>query len=277
MDPTNTYYSLYFILDPPASSTSGRHAVASLPDGSLILANGATVSYQKRQAASQSYRGSGFLWVNPEGESVACAMDYKGSPGDSLTMIVPTLPVSDNSFYFVYNMGQNFGYDYMNCFVVGKMDWEGNLLWRRYWNRYKPEYDMKVYIPQDITTSHDGGCLITGFSYRSDINAYGTIPYEPDVFLLKFFADGTLSVPKEDIHVRPFALLHNPISDILHLEFSPDVQPMAVELYDIQGRLVATQNEGLESVNMQGLPANIYTMRVVMKDGSSYSDKVVKQ
>jgi hypothetical protein len=276
-DPTNTYNTLYFALVPPQFSTSGRHAVASLPDGSLILANEATVSYQKRQAVFQTYRGTGFLWVNPEGESVACAMDYKESSNDSLTMIVPTLPVSDNSFYFVYNMGQNFGYDYMNCFVVGKMDWEGNLLWRRYWNRYTPEYDMKIYYPQDAIVCHDGGCLITGFSFKSNINVPSSYTYEPDVFLLKFFADGTLNVPKMESQIRPYTFWPNPASDILRLEFSPDVQPMAVELYDVQGRLLSAQSSDLENISVEGLTAGIYTMRVVMKDGSSFSDKVVKQ
>jgi hypothetical protein len=61
------------------------------------------------------------------------------------------------------------------------------------------------------------------------------------------------------------------------MEFSPDVTPQAVEIYDVQGRLVGTQNTSLENVDMNGLPAGTYTLRVVMEDGTVYSDKVVKK
>ena len=61
------------------------------------------------------------------------------------------------------------------------------------------------------------------------------------------------------------------------MEFSPDVTPRQVELYDIQGRLVGIQNNGFESVEMGQLPSGFYTMRIIMEDGANYSEKVVKQ
>ena len=277
MDPINPFPNLYFALTPPQYSTSGRHAVVLAPDGSLILANEVNVTYQYKTKGIDNYYGIGFLRVSPEGEALSCAMDGEKPTHDSLVMITPVLPVGDDSFYFVYAMGLNGGYDYMNCFVVGKMDWEGNLLWRRYWNRYQPEYDMKVYYPQDAATSHDDGCLVTGFSFNSNINATGSYTYQPDVFLLKFFADGTLSVPEMEPLVRPFTFWPNPSSNWLMFEFSPDVLPDQVELYDLQGRLLRTQRKDLESVNMEGLPSGTYSLRVVMHDGNTYSEKVVKQ
>ncbi len=64
---------------------------------------------------------------------------------------------------------------------------------------------------------------------------------------------------------------------VLHIEFSPDVTPRQVELYDLQGRLVSIQNNGFESVETGQLPSGTYTMRILMEDGTGYSDKVVKQ
>ena len=68
-----------------------------------------------------------------------------------------------------------------------------------------------------------------------------------------------------------------PAQDQLHLQYSPDVQPKEIELYDLQGRLVRTQTKNLESLSLQGLPAGTYTMRVTLEDGKVYSDKVVKE
>jgi hypothetical protein len=61
------------------------------------------------------------------------------------------------------------------------------------------------------------------------------------------------------------------------MQYSPDVQPARVELYDLQGRLVRTQSKAFESIDMSQLPAGTYTMRVTLEDGKSYADKVVKK
>ena len=55
------------------------------------------------------------------------------------------------------------------------------------------------------------------------------------------------------IAIRPYAFWPNPAKDFLHLEFSPDVTPTKIELYDLQGRLVRSQTTALECINMEGL------------------------
>jgi len=55
------------------------------------------------------------------------------------------------------------------------------------------------------------------------------------------------------------------------------VKPTSIELYDLQGRLLRTQRNDLESLNMADLPSGTYTMRVKMEDGKVFSDKVVKE
>jgi hypothetical protein len=81
----------------------------------------------------------------------------------------------------------------------------------------------------------------------------------------------------EEQHQQNLKVYPNPTQTELHLQYSPDVQPMQIELYDLQGRMVRTQNKGLESINVEGLPAGTYTMRVVLENGKVYSDKVVKE
>ena len=79
------------------------------------------------------------------------------------------------------------------------------------------------------------------------------------------------------LHVRPYAFYPNPTRDRLRLQYSPDVEPASIELYDLQGRLVRSQGSGLESFNLQGLAPGQYVMKVTMTDGITFSDKVVKE
>ena len=90
-------------------------------------------------------------------------------------------------------------------------------------------------------------------------------------------ADGTVGCQETGIQIRPYLFYPNPTQDELHLQFSPDVTPKTIELYDLQGRMVRSQSKGLENLNMVGLPAGTYTMRVMLEDGKVFSDKVVKE
>jgi hypothetical protein len=55
------------------------------------------------------------------------------------------------------------------------------------------------------------------------------------------------------------------------------VKPTQVELYDLQGSLVRSQTKGLESINLQGLSAGQYIMKVTLENGEVFTDKVVKE
>ena len=123
-----------------------------------------------------------------------------------------------------------------------------------------------------LLATQDGGCLVSG-KVMYDINQE-----EADLFVLKINADG--SVGSDEILVEDilsYVLYPNPTQGQLHMQFSPDVQPKQIELYDLQGRLVHTQGKAFESIDMSQLPAGTYTLRVTMEDGKTYSDKVVKE
>ena len=77
--------------------------------------------------------------------------------------------------------------------------------------------------------------------------------------------------------VRPFTYYPNPTHGQLHLRFSPDVTPTQIELYDMQGRLVRSQDNAFETLDIGTLSAGTYTMHVTMDDGKTFSDKLVKE
>ena len=152
-----------------------------------------------------------------------------------------------------------------NRIVVTKADGDGNTVWRRYY-----EFEDQVFHPCSVMASEDDGCVVAGRCWTED---HATA----EVFAIKFFSDGSLSVPELNAHVRPYAYYPNPAKDQLHLQYSPDVQPACIELYDLQGRLVHKQSQGLEQIGLQGLTVGQYLMKVTMEDGKTFTDKVVKE
>ncbi|MBQ8959032.1 MAG: T9SS type A sorting domain-containing protein [Bacteroidales bacterium] len=86
-------------------------------------------------------------------------------------------------------------------------------------------------------------------------------------------ADGVEENEKESL----IAVYPNPVGELLHIIYLQESTPTVIKLYDLQGRLVRTQRNGLESLDMSQLPAGTYTIRVTLEDGKVFSDKVVKE
>lgn len=154
-----------------------------------------------------------------------------------------------------------------NKIFLKKVDNDMNVIWEKSY-RLGEEH----YMPLHLLATQDGGCLVTGNIM------YDIYESQRDIFVLKVNADGTVGT--EEIIVEdllPYTFWPNPAQSELHLHYSPDVKPAQIELYDQQGRLLRTQRNGLESINLEGLPAGVYTMRVTLEGGKVFSDKVVKE
>ena len=167
---------------------------------------------------------------------------------------------SGGSFYFSYNTQNHMLTDKGQIAVV-KLDADFNVLWQRFC--LEPEgfrRDGKV-----MTVLNDGGVAVGG----------GYLGLSEVFFLI--VNDDYDGMEEQGVIIRPYAYYPNPTKDQLHLQYSPDVQPKQIELYDLQGRLVRTQRNGLETLEMSGLAAGTYTMRVILEDGKAFSDKVVKE
>ena len=182
------------------------------------------------------------------------------------------MDASDNGDFFLCNGVYDPGawlyqgeIDGLNRFTVTKTDANTNIIWSRSY-----EDGQHVFQPCSIMATSDEGCLVTGRYWTLDQT-------EAELFVLKFFADGSLSVSEKESFVRPYTYYPNPAKERLLMQFSPDVQPKQIELFDLQGRLVCTQSKAFESIDMSQLPAGTYTLRVTLEDGKTYSDKVVKE
>ena len=74
---------------------------------------------------------------------------------------------------------------------------------------------------------------------------------------------------------RPYCIYPNPVKDRLSIQFSPDVKPESIELYDVSGRCVASSRTA--EMDVANLPAGQYVARITLEGGKVYSDKVVKE
>lgn len=179
------------------------------------------------------------------------------------------MDVGNDCLYFCYGVYDRVygasGLTAPNGIALVKTDMDANIIWQRYYCD-----ERHFFLSRTMHATSDGNCLVAGESFDSGYT-------NPTVFAVKFFSDGTLAIPEMEEFVRPYTYYPNPTQDKLHLQYSPDMKPMQIELYDIQGRLVRSQRNGLESINLEGLPAGTYTMRVTLEDGKMFSDKVIKE
>ena len=74
-----------------------------------------------------------------------------------------------------------------------------------------------------------------------------------------------------------FSLYPNPVKDQLTLSFAEGNTPESVELYDLQGRLVGMKRNNMETIDMSAMPSGVYMLRVTLKDGTRYHEKIVKE
>ena len=154
-----------------------------------------------------------------------------------------------------------------NTIFLKKVNGDLDIIWEK-----SLVLGVEHYEPRYMFAARDGGCMIVGRVF------YDIYEDEADLFACKVNPDGTLGT-KEIIGAghRPYTFAPNPVKDRLYMEFSPDVQPVQIELNDLQGRLVGTQRNGLGNVDMSRLPAGAYMMRVTLEDGKTFADKVVKE
>ena len=174
------------------------------------------------------------------------------------------------------------GLDMDSCHYVAtvKVDPDLNILWERYAMRMQAPYQEFMCEPTTMKVFGDGAVLVFGQTYAInwDYNHYSPSnqPWLRGLFLTLMYDEDENTAEMENAF-RPYIAYPNPVHDQICLHYSPDVQPIQIELYDLQGRLVDTQRSGLESIDMSRLPAGTYTMRVTMKDGKAYSDKLIKE
>ena len=151
--------------------------------------------------------------------------------------------------------------------VISKFDMDLNLIWRRWYGVNDDYYNINT-----ILATEDGGCILTG--YHAKAPEY----YTYYSYILKVDENGYDAVGENAESVaKPYFCYPNPAKDIIYIEFSPDVTCRTAEIYSMDGKLVKSQASNLETIDIFGLTSGVYVMKVMMSDGSEFSERIVKQ
>ena len=190
--------------------------------------------------------------------------DYPGLQARAKCFGFQKMP--DGTVYLLY---REVGMPLKYWMTVVKMDSNLNVEWKRYCATPEELMNVEPFGTLLSITVEDGEGSVNGFVCSET--------YPEGVIHLILTHDGIPASVDSAIEVRPYCFYPNPTHDALYLQYSPDVQPRQIEFYDLQGRMVCTQRNGLESIDMSQLSVGTYTMRITMEDGKTFSDKVVKE
>lgn len=159
-----------------------------------------------------------------------------------------------------------------NQVSVVKMDSDLNIVWQRHCLDREP---LRFNLGK-MTVLDDNSVAVTGVRHYCFYNN-GTYQVDRAEVYYVVVHDDYDAVEEGGMSIRPYYFWPNPARSELRLQFSPDVQPIRIELYDLQGRLVCSSDKGLEVLDIQGLASGQYVMKVTLDDGKVFTDKVVKE
>jgi hypothetical protein len=183
----------------------------------------------------------------------------KASPMFGLSHCFPrqTLVVDDGSVYQLYDKESQYKVS------LARLDNDLNLNW-------------DINLPGNQSIAYFGTSLI--MLKNGDI-AVGYIGrrYSRYCAYIVILHDDYDALPETIGTAKPFGLYPNPVKDQLTLRFYDGSEPESVELYDLAGRLVGTKPNGLERIDMGTMPSGVYMLRITMKDGSRYHEKILKE
>ena len=137
------------------------------------------------------------------------------------------------------------------------------------WKVTIPEIPQQVFGDARITVLRDERIALGTNVYRED--------YTKSDLRIYIIHDGYDLTAETTSSERPFTLYPVPTKDVLNLKYSEGNEPESLELYDISGRLVGTKQTYLNNIDMSTMPNGAYMLRIMMKDGTSYHEKILKK
>ena len=171
-----------------------------------------------------------------------------------------TIIEDNNTIYQLYDIGGGW-----STHKWGLVRFDGDL--NMDWDITLPQNQVFAYLGSSLITLKNGNIVAASICRKS-------MRYCATIVTLHDDYDNTPEMTNKDC---PFIIYPNPVKDQLTLRFDDGSEPESVELYDLAGRLVGTKPNGLESIDLSAMPSGMYMLRVTMKDGSRYHEKILKE
>ena len=81
----------------------------------------------------------------------------------------------------------------------------------------------------------------------------------------------------ENVADRVISVYPNPASGIISVSFDDNANCHSVEIFSLDGRLVKAQSANFDVIDISSLASGLYVIKVRMKDGREYNDRIVKE
>ncbi|PQA95573.1 hypothetical protein B0A69_04105 [Chryseobacterium shigense] len=216
--------------------------------------------------------GNNDFWVVKMNSSGG--LEWQKSMGGSQTDMAHFIKQTPDGGYIVTGISfsangdvtDHHGNNNTNDYWVVKMDASGNKSWTKSLGGTNGDSAYSLDLTQD------GGYVIAGTTNSVNGDVVGMHPNSSatDFWLVKLGA-GNLGTeeakPSKNISLHP-----NPVKDILH--FSEELS--SIEVYTSDGKIVYEILSG-QQINLHHLPANIYFLHGINKEGKKIVKKIVKQ
>ena len=79
----------------------------------------------------------------------------------------------------------------------------------------------------------------------------------------------------ETIAGNGFVVYPNPAKDIISISLSDNMECQSVAIYSIDGRLLISQNDNFETINIANITPGLYLIKVRISDGKEFTEKIV--
>ena len=179
-----------------------------------------------------------------------------------------------------------------NCYAVGSIvsDTVGGILPPGWWlNIYTSELPIVTnsYYINTIESMNEYGTPLSEDIMKSE-EFVDMLNTEETVFVVDndnqnngypiFATRNPLLYEENDVNSE-ISVYPNPAKDYIKLEFSDNSHCQSVSIYSIDGRLVETfpETSHQTTINISGLNAGIYIMKLRMADGREYAERIIKE
>ena len=224
---------------------------------------------------------------------VSAQFSVETTDGDPITegqtITVGTLDEADAVDFYVYNDSATEEI-YMKIELVSAVNYDGTNMQVCFGLcydpimvgfPYPPGNEVVTIQPGEHQTSegdkiwnyNDGGGNPIDYNFRFfQVDANGDETGDEVNFLFRY--DPNLSVSENAVVKAQLA--STVVKDEIMIEA---LEAASVQIYDIQGRLVASQNitSGINNVNIATLPSQIYLVQITNERGANQTTKIVKQ
>lgn len=170
---------------------------------------------------------------------------------------------------------------------IFRVDHNGELLWERVTGG---NYDSAQTYPRDVIKHNDKEYTVASqMTYYEpgwetyDINC----PYNANMpgsginfwvyHITDTFDYDNVGEIEDNKNVIGLEIHPNPARDILNISFADDTDCQSVAIYSIDGRLLKTQIDNFDKINIADLTSGLYLIKVRMSDGSEFAERIVKE